>query len=133
MFSFCKNKYFFHKNSVLQNCVIFSHKLHIKESHHNSIKMILFKKWLSIHILVLKAHGIFKLQELLGYQNHSKLNSTFFYILTIFLFIFKNIKSFANEYIKLVVSTLKGSILGLYMGVWAEPHRISPFMNSLFN
>ena len=28
---------------------------------------------------------------------------------------------------------LKGSILGLYMGVWAEPYRLSPFMSSLFN
>ena len=34
---------------------------------------------------------------------------------------------------KLQVSIFKGSILGLYMGVWAEPYRLSRFMSSLFN
>ena len=29
--------------------------------------------------------------------------------------------------------SLKGSILGLYMGVWAEPDRLSRFMSSFFN
>ena len=28
---------------------------------------------------------------------------------------------------------LKGSILGIYMGVWTEPYRQSRFMSSLFN
>ena len=29
-------------------------------------------------------------------------------------------------------SVLKGTKLGLYMGVWAEPSRLSRFMSSLF-
>ena len=32
-----------------------------------------------------------------------------------------------------VPSNFKGIILGLYMGVWAEPYRLSRFMSSLIN
>ena len=34
---------------------------------------------------------------------------------------------------KKVQKLFKGSMLGLYMGVCAEPYRLSPFMSSLFN